>query len=480
MRVALLISGYLRSFKVNVPNIKKNIINKFNDVDIYIHLTKNEKTEDKYLNEINFEDIINYINSELNPTSLICEDNINHSKSDTINGTYNLWLKFYKLNELKKVNEVAENKLYDLVIKYRPDLDIISENIFDIDIYDNMVYIPKESVIDKNKLLKEDDKYICDLFAFGKSLIMNKYFEIHKNIDVLFEKYGYVSETILYHHLNDNNIGYELLDINYNVILSKCNVFAIAGDSGSGKTTLGRVLKKYFSKSFMLECDRYHKWERNDENWKKLTHLNPDSNFLTKMNQDIFDLKVGKDVYQVDYDHKTGKFTDKQLINSDSDNIIVCGLHSLYNENDNLYNLKIFIDTDEQLKTKWKIERDVKERGHSLEKVLEQIKLRKDDYIRYILPQKDKSDLIVNFYENNGLLGLKLYIKKEYNNHRLYETFLLNGVDFEFLTFNDNYDVYDFKQYKKINFWLDSNTPTLDNFYDYIVYTIFTLHENFK
>ena len=54
MRVALLISGYLRSFKVNVPNIKKNIINKFNDVDIYIHLTKNEKTEDKYLNEINF------------------------------------------------------------------------------------------------------------------------------------------------------------------------------------------------------------------------------------------------------------------------------------------------------------------------------------------------------------------------------------------------------------------------------------------
>lgn len=48
MRVALLISGYLRSFKINIPNIKTKILDKFDKVDIYIHITKNESTEDKY------------------------------------------------------------------------------------------------------------------------------------------------------------------------------------------------------------------------------------------------------------------------------------------------------------------------------------------------------------------------------------------------------------------------------------------------
>jgi len=31
------------------------------------------------------------------------------------------------------------------------------------------------------------------------------------------------------------------------------------------------------------------------------------------MEKDVFDLKIGKDIYQVDYDHSSGKFTDKKL-----------------------------------------------------------------------------------------------------------------------------------------------------------------------
>ena len=74
-----------------------------------------------------------------------------------------------------------------------------------------------------------------------------------------------------------------LIDINYYVVLSLCNTIAITGDSGTGKTTISNILKELFSDSFVLECDRYHKWERNDENWKKYTHLNPDANYITKM-----------------------------------------------------------------------------------------------------------------------------------------------------------------------------------------------------
>ena len=43
-----------------------------------------------------------------------------------------------------------------------------------------------------------------------------------------------------------------------------------------------------------MECDRYHKWDRHDTNWNNYTHLNPDANYITKMCDDVFDLKFGR------------------------------------------------------------------------------------------------------------------------------------------------------------------------------------------
>lgn len=483
MRTAILISGYLRTFRTNLPKIQENIINRLKDVDIYIHLTKNENKEDIYLNSFNLEEDINYINNQINPISLVCEDNCHFSENKKINNTYNLWFKFFKLNELKKLNEETNNKKYDLVIKYRPDLDLVTTNIFNQDFEEDIIYLPKESVIDKNKLSNENDDYICDIFAYGNSHSMDRYFSIYDSIDELINSYGPVSETILYHHLINNNIKFKQLDIEYNVILSSCNIFAICGDSGSGKSTLGNILKKYFSNSFMLECDRYHKWERNDENWKRFTHLNPESNYLTKMNQDIFDLKVGNAIYQVDYDHKTGKFTDKEVIDS-SDNIIVCGLHSLYTNDENIYDLKIYIDTEENLKNFWKIDRDTKYRGYTLEKSLKQIESRKEDYKKFIHPQREKSDLIINFYYDNlkpetfneNNISLKIYLKSNYNINFLLKKF--EEIQFPCAPkLENNFYIFDFKKYEKIELMNINNISSLNNFYDYIMFIIINIRK---
>ena len=328
--------------------------------------------------------------------------------------------------------------------------------------------------MDRNKLTNPTDNYICDILAYGNSKIMDDYFSIYKNLDSLTEEYGNVSETVLFHYLEKYNIPYEKIDIDYMVILSMCNVFAIAGDSGSGKTTLGSILKKYFSNSLMLECDRYHKWERGHEKWRDLTHLNPKANFLTKMSDDIFNLKIGKDIYQVDYDHKNGRFTEKEHIES-SDNIIVCGLHSLYVENDSIYNLKIFIDTDESLKRKWKIERDVIERGYNMEKVLKQIEDRKIDYEKYILPQKEKSDIVISFYEEEGNLRLKILINKKYEITEALNNLKTKGV--VFLTQENNlFNILIFEKFKP----LKTQKPhfKLDNYYDYILYFIMNVKYN--
>jgi uridine kinase len=482
MRVALLISGYLRTFKVNIPLIKSKILDSFDNVDVYIHITKNEHRDDRYFNISGDHDDLDYINNILNPVCIIQEDNILFSDNKTKNNLLNLWIKYYKLNKIKSVNE-SINGAYDMVIKYRPDLNIISDDIFNEDISKDIIYIPRYTMIDKSKLHNKNDNYICDIFAYGNSHMMDKYFNIYDNIKDISGDDGYISETIMYNYLNSNSINYKLTDIDYNIILSMCNVFAICGDSGSGKTTLGEILKKYFSNSFMLECDRYHKWERGDENWKKFTHLNPDANYITKMNDDIFDLKIGKSIYQVDYNHSNGKFTDKEKIEK-SDNIIVCGLHSLYSNNDKVYNLKIFIDTDINLKTKWKVKRDMDKRGYTLDQIMKQIESRKEDYYKFIYPQRDKSDIVINFFTDTKFnidninddveIKLRILVNKKYPLIDILSDISKENIEFEINSSNEIFNEIIFNKYKDSNI-IDKSNLQFGNYYDYIMFFILSL-----
>ena len=257
------------------------------------------------------------------------------------------------------------------------------------------------------------------------------------------------------------------------MILSLCNVFAITGDSGSGKTTLGNILKHYFSNSFILECDRYHKWERNDDNWKSFTHLNPAANFLTKMNEDIFNLRIGNSIYQVDYDHSCGKFTESEKIES-SDNIIVCGLHSLYSDDDAVYDIKVFMDVDDDLKTKWKIERDVSKRGYTKNDIIKQIESRKDDYYKFIYPQRNVSDIVVNFFTgDNDCVNLKIFISKKYRIEDILNNLENKEIEFKKKS-NDLFYEIVFNSYKECDIL---NGYSSKSYYDYILFFILSLKQ---
>jgi len=472
MKTALLISGYLRSFKLNISNIKELLIQKFPHVDVYVHITKNENTEDKYLNECSDNDIL-ILEKELNPVCILKEYNATFSDKLEENNLYNTWSKFYKLNEIKKINERSNGK-YDLVIKTRPDLHILSSSLFNFKIKQNTIYLPAETVVDSDKLNNKNDPNLCDIFAFGDSSSMDLYFNMFTNLNSLCNEHGYISETLLFFYLNSTNLTINRQDIRYSVILSMCNTFAICGDSASGKSTLSKLLKTYFSSSFTLECDRYHKWERGNPNWKNITHLNPESNFITKMNKDIFDLKIGKTIYQVDYDHNTGQFTDKQEIHQ-SNNIIVCGLHSLYAPN-HIYNLTIYMDTEDSLKTLWKVVRDTKQRGYTIPQVLSNIKKRQKDYIEFILPQKQYADVIVKFFpltaistfDANPDIGLVLSLSHKFSVNKFHEILIKNDINYEFMDYNNMF-IFTFNKFKPI---INASFTSTNTFYDYILLCI--------
>jgi len=467
MKAALIMSGYLRGFRETLPNIQKNIIDKFDSVDVYVHITKNELQHDRYYNPSNLDDDLHLIEEKLNPICLLIENNIIDN-----NSLYNNWSKLYKLNQMRVQNEILMGEKYDVVIRFRPDMNILSSDLFCCEL-DNVLYIPKDAKIDKNKLIRENDNYICDIFCFGKSDIMTEYFNFYNNLDELVNKYGVISETLMFNYLVHHKIPYDLIDVNYDVILSKCNIFGISGDSGSGKTTLANNLKLFFSNSFILEGDRYHKWERGSDNWETLTHLNPTSNYISKMHDDVFNLKLGKSIYQVDYDHKTGKFTEPEFIPS-NETIILCGLHSNYQPNEYVYNLQIFMDTDPVLKTKWKLHRDVIERGHSEQNVLKQIRDRQEDYVKYILPQRASSDLIVNYFSNQfDNLCLRLYINNKFDVSSLLTAF---SIVEPVVSHEEGFITFTFNEYKYVELWNRDDVVAFNNFYDYIIFSI--LHIN--
>ena len=475
MKCAILMAGYLRVFKQNLPLLKKKFFNKIENYDLYVHITLDEYENDKYYNLSNKKDLDALIIS-LNPTKVFYDNDRIFSKNPKTNGIKNLWHKFYLLNSFITNSRIN----YDLVFKIRPDM-VFHEN-FQLPkfvTYDNeTIFLPKKTLIDKKKLKNVTDPYICDIFAFGSQPALTKYFKIYENLDHLIETYGVSSETLLFYHLYNENIKYSLIDIDFSVILSECNVIAIAGDSGVGKSKLAEKLKLVFNNSFILEGDRYHKWDREDGNWKHVTHLNPRSNFIGKMRSDIFDLKIGNSIYQVDYDHKIGKFTDKQKIDPKK-NIIVCGLHSLHCSINYLYDLKIYIDSDDDIKTNWKISRDVKERSKSRNQTLSEIERRKEDYKKHIRVQRNKSDIVIRYSKNEkDILLLSLFIHKKYDIRALAEKLKRVKLTFDLVELSSqNFNEIIFLRYKFLKLFRETiNYEYSKDFNDYIIFIILHLY----
>ena len=184
---------------------------------------------------------------------------------------------------------------------------------------------------------------------------------------------------------------------------------SIAGDSGTGKDTLANALTNMFTKetSITICGDDYHKYERGDESWNKITHLNPTANYLDLWARD-YALAYNRQYFeQREYDHDSGKFSQlKPRLRRDL--LISQGLHALFPQLTGNSDLKIYMSMDDELRIKLKLERDQKSRGQSYETIADSIKRRKDDYLLYIAPQKEMSEIHFHLLEEEGELQLEV------------------------------------------------------------------------
>lgn len=217
-------------------------------------------------------------------------------------------------------------------------------------------------------------------------------------------------------------------------------VIGIAGDSGAGKDTFSDAIKGLFGSHSVttLSGDDYHLWDRQKPMWQVMTHLNPMANDLAGFANDLVALVDGKSIQSRHYEHQTGRMSRPSNIKS-NDIIIASGLHALYlpilRE---CYNLSVYLDIDEDLRRHFKLQRDVHQRGHTVERALSSFEKREPDSVRFIRPQASHADLVLSLQpihprileDINGKhpLRFKLVARSHYGFNELSLTRMLVGI----------------------------------------------------
>ena len=181
----------------------------------------------------------------------------------------------------------------------------------------------------------------------------------------------------------------------------------IAGDSGTGKNTLVDSIMKLFPLGICqsIEGDDYHLYERGAPEWSTLTHLNPLANDLGRLRKDALRARSRQVISARSYDHQSGKFKSA-LIASPGDVLLINGLHALYiDHNRDVFDLRVFMSMDETLREEFKTNRDVKNRGASIEQARTLLARRLPDAERYVNVQKNMADIAIHLGSPKGYLG---------------------------------------------------------------------------
>lgn len=174
----------------------------------------------------------------------------------------------------------------------------------------------------------------------------------------------------------------------------------IAGGTGSGKTTITRLLGERFGKDVsVIYYDNYYK-AHDDLTYDERAKINydcPDAFDTELFLEDVAKLKRGEDVLCPVYDYTVHNRSNQTLLIKSAPVILLEGILLLSDERiRKLLDIKIFVDTDADVRILRRIMRDVKERKRSLESVVEQyLTTVKPMHEMYVEPSKRYANIII-------------------------------------------------------------------------------------
>ena len=178
-------------------------------------------------------------------------------------------------------------------------------------------------------------------------------------------------------------------------------IIGVTGGSGSGKTSVSRAILANFpnAKIAMIEHDSYYKdqshltfEERVTSNYDHPLAFETDL-LINHLKELIADRPVDIPIY--DYTQHTR--SEKSYRQEPQDVFIVEGILVLEDQRlRDLMDIKLFVDTDDDIRIIRRIKRDMQERGRSLDSIIEQYtRVVKPMYHQFIEPTKRYADIVV-------------------------------------------------------------------------------------
>ncbi|MBR6681233.1 MAG: uridine kinase [Clostridia bacterium] len=177
-------------------------------------------------------------------------------------------------------------------------------------------------------------------------------------------------------------------------------IIGIAGGSGSGKTTLARNIVEHFGDRIsILRHDDYYKSQKDipAEERPNLNYDHPDAFDTDLLIKHLDELRAGRSVKSPVYDYSVHDRSDKTRLVESTDVIILEGI-LIFADAELLkrLNMKIYVDTDADVRILRRIIRDVKKRGRTLDSVVTQyLSTVKPMHEAFVEPSKKHADIII-------------------------------------------------------------------------------------
>lgn len=199
--------------------------------------------------------------------------------------------------------------------------------------------------------------------------------------------------------------------------MEKPVIIGIAGGTASGKTTLASKIKEEFQENvIVLSHDFYYKSltnlskaEREQSNYDC-----PEAYETDLLISDVQKLITGEAIQRPIYSYTERLRETETVFVKPAPIIVVEGILVLENEElVNLMDIKIFVDTDSDIRLTRLIERDQKERGLNIDYILTKYKhTLKPMHEKYVEPSKKIADIIVSGNRDCNEVGFSIVIEK--------------------------------------------------------------------
>jgi len=178
-------------------------------------------------------------------------------------------------------------------------------------------------------------------------------------------------------------------------------VIGVAGGSGSGKTTVVRKILDALGDTSVpvLEHDRYYR-DRNDLRLEERAALNydhPDSLETDLLVRHVNELRAGRFIEAPVYDFARHARKEETETVAAGRAIIIEGI-LIYTDPDlrKLMDVKVFVDTDDDTRFIRRLQRDITERGRTVQSVIEQyLGTVKPMHLEFVEPSKRYADIII-------------------------------------------------------------------------------------